>query len=399
MDSMTGYGRGAARRDGREITVELKAVNHRFLDLSFRAPKNLSFLEDAFRSFLNESGVRRGHVDIFINYANHREDAQTVVLDRELLHSFRKAWHDCEDLLDFCKKPDAAEVLSMSGAYSLRQADEDAEAVTALALDVDSHLREVTAPLSGVICFSATFAPLEDMKTLLGGEEEDACFAMPSPFPPEHLLVMQESVNTRYQHREATAGRIAARIQTMIAAHPGKYIVYFPSFAYLKQVEERLGELSHQSQRPDMDEGERRDFLRPYMEGMEPVLSLCVLGGVFAEGIDLPGTALDGVMVVGVGLPQVNLFQETLRDYYETQLGRGFAYAYQIPGMQKVAQAVGRVIRTENDRGVALLMDDRYTQGAYRALCPAHWQVRRGDAKELLEKFCDNRHLSENLRC
>ena len=146
MDSMTGYGRGAARRDGREITVELKAVNHRFLDLSFRAPKNLSFLEDAFRSFLNESGVRRGHVDIFINYANHREDAQTVVLDRELLHSFRKAWHDCEDLLDFCKKPDAAEVLSMSGAYSLRQADEDAEAVTVLALEaareaVDAFLR------------------------------------------------------------------------------------------------------------------------------------------------------------------------------------------------------------------------------------------------------------------
>ena len=146
MDSMTGYGRGAARRDGREITVELKAVNHRFLDLSFRAPKNLSFLEDAFRSFLNESGVRRGHVDIFINYANHREDAQTVVLDRELLHSFRKAWRDCEDLLDFCKKPDAAEVLSMSGAYSLRQADEDAEAVTALALEaareaVDAFLR------------------------------------------------------------------------------------------------------------------------------------------------------------------------------------------------------------------------------------------------------------------
>ena len=259
--------------------------------------------------------------------------------------------------------------------------------VTVLALDVASHLREVTAPLSGVICFSATFAPLEDMKTLLGGEEEDACFAMPSPFPPEHLLVVQESVNTRYQHREATAGRIAARVQSMIAAHPGKYIVYFPSFAYLKQVEERLGELPHQAQRPDMDEGERRDFLRPYMESEEPVLSLCVLGGVFAEGIDLPGTALDGVMVVGVGLPQVNLFQETLRDYYEAQLGRGFAYAYQIPGMQKVAQAVGRVIRTENDRGVALLMDDRYTQGAYRALCPAHWQVRRGDAKELLEKF------------
>ena len=146
MDSMTGYGRGAARRDGREITVEFKAVNHRFLDLAFRAPRNLSFLEDAFRSFLNESGVRRGHVDIFLGYANHREDAQKVVLDRELLHSFRRAWRDCEDLLDFCKEPDAAEVLSMSGACSLRQADEDAEAVTALALEaareaVDAFLR------------------------------------------------------------------------------------------------------------------------------------------------------------------------------------------------------------------------------------------------------------------
>lgn len=112
------------------------------------------------------------------------------------------------------------------------------------------------------------------------------------------------------------------------------------------------------------------------------MLSLCVLGGIFAEGIDLPGDALDGVIIVGVGLPQVNIFQETLRDYYEETLQNGFLYAYMIPGMQKVAQAVGRVIRTETDRGVAILLDDRYQQQGYRQLMPAHWQVRREAALE-----------------
>ena len=146
-----------------------------------------------------------------------------------------------------------------------------------------------------------------------------------------------------------------------------------------------------------MEEEKRGEFLSCFDKpGGETLVGFCVLGGIFSEGIDLKGDRLVGAVIVGVGLPQVNLFQETLRDYYETQMGRGFAYAYQIPGMQKVAQAVGRVIRTENDRGVALLMDDRYTQGAYRALCPAHWQVRRGDAKELLEKFWREERLSRH---
>jgi len=136
-------------------------------------------------------------------------------------------------------------------------------------------------------------------------------------------------------------------------------------------------DLPCQVQRSGMTDEERRDFLAPYRPGGEPTLSLCVLGGIFAEGIDLPGDALDGVVIVGVGLPQVNLFQETLRDYYEETLQNGFLYAYMIPGMQKVAQAVGRVIRTETDRGVAILLDDRYQQSSYRRLLPAHWRVQR----------------------
>ena len=261
-----------------------------------------------------------------------------------------------------------------------------AKTITAFALDVASYFEEVTTMLRGVVCFSATMHPLEEMKTLLGGTEADACFAMPSPFPKENLLIHQLDVNTRYRHREDACPNIAAAIRAMVNAKQGKYIAFFPSFAYLRQVSEQL-DIPHQAQRSGMTDEERRAFLGPYTPEGEPVLSLCVLGGIFAEGIDLPGDALDGVVIVGVGLPQVNLFQETLRAYYERTLGDGFLYAYMLPGMQKVAQAVGRVIRTENDRGVALLLDDRYRQNAYRRLCPEHWVIRRGNAEEEMRQF------------
>ena len=261
-----------------------------------------------------------------------------------------------------------------------------AKTITAFALDAASYFEEVTTMLRGVVCFSATMHPLEEMKTLLGGTEADACFAMPSPFPKENLLIHQLDVNTRYRHREDACPDIAAAIRAMVNAKQGKYIAFFPSFAYLRQVSEQL-DIPHQAQRSGMTDEERRAFLAPYTPEGEPVLSLCVLGGIFAEGIDLPGDALDGVVIVGVGLPQVNLFQETLRAYYERSLGDGFLYAYMLPGMQKVAQAVGRVIRTENDRGVALLLDDRYRQNAYRRLCPEHWVIRRGNAEEEMRQF------------
>ena len=261
-----------------------------------------------------------------------------------------------------------------------------AKTITAFALDVASYFEEVTTMLRGVVCFSATMHPLEEMKTLLGGTEADACFAMPSPFPKENLLIHQLDVNTRYRYREAACPDIAAAIRAMVNAKQGKYIAFFPSFAYLRQVSEQL-DIPHQAQRSGMTDEERRAFLAPYTPEGEPVLSLCVLGGIFAEGIDLPGDALDGVVIVGVGLPQVNLFQETLRAYYERTLGDGFLYAYMLPGMQKVAQAVGRVIRTEMDRGVALLLDDRYRQNMYRRLCPEHWVIRRGNAEEEMRQF------------
>ena len=136
MQSMTGYGRARACRDGREITIELKTVNHRFLDLSFRIPKNLTFLEDPLRSRINASGLRRGHVDVFVTYANTRTDAREVRLDGALLEAFSQALADAQVALKpYGRMMSAGEVLTLSGALSIAQAEEDAEAVTELAAE------------------------------------------------------------------------------------------------------------------------------------------------------------------------------------------------------------------------------------------------------------------------
>lgn len=153
MQSMTGYGRARACRDGREITIELKTVNHRFLDLSFRIPKNLAFLEDPLRSRINASGLRRGHVDVFVTYANTRTDAREVRLDGALLEAFSQALADAQVALKpYGRMMSAAEVLTLSGALSIAQAEEDAEAVTELAAEA----------------FDAALDKLMDMRTQEG---------------------------------------------------------------------------------------------------------------------------------------------------------------------------------------------------------------------------------------
>ena len=134
MQSMTGYGRCRVCEDGRELTLELKAVNHRFLDISFRLPKNLAFLEDALRTRINQSQLRRGHVDVFVTYQNTRTDAREVRIDTALLEAFNNALKAVKKPLDGFRRASAAEVLNLSGALSVAQAEEDTEAVTALAL-------------------------------------------------------------------------------------------------------------------------------------------------------------------------------------------------------------------------------------------------------------------------
>lgn len=236
----------------------------------------------------------------------------------------------------------------------------------------------VTKGLRGSVFFSATLAPLEGMRELLGGTAEDACFALPSPFPTENLAVVRRRLQTRYAYRADTAARVAGCIAEAMEARPGKYIAYFPSYAYLRLVYGHLAELSLPPllvQESEMSEEARTRFMQAFTQGEGATLGLCVLGGLFAEGVDLPGEQLIGAMIVGVGLPTPSLRLKTLQAFYDDRFGDGFLYAWMIPAMQKVAQAGGRIIRTERDRGLLLLLDDRYFHPRYTCLLPPHWRL------------------------
>ena len=241
------------------------------------------------------------------------------------------------------------------------------------------EIARVTRGLRGAVFFSATLTPLPAMKRLLGGEEEDACFALPSPFDPRNLMVVRRRVNTAYDRREGTAAQIAGALCELVAARPGSYIAYFPSYAYLSLVLDCLKKMENLPpllvQRRDMQGDEQTAFLSAFEKEKGPKLGLCVLGGLFSEGIDLPGERLIGAAVIGMGLPVPSARLSAVRACYQRHFGDGFAYACRIPGMHKVLQAAGRVVRSESDRGIVLLLDGRYYDPAYTALLPASWQL------------------------
>ena len=246
-------------------------------------------------------------------------------------------------------------------------------------LDPAPYLAKCTARLAGVVAFSATLAPLRGYARLLGMDEEgDGMLSLSSPFPPSNLKVVGRRVSTRWAHRVGTAAEVAASVAAMVNARVGNYLCMFPSYTYLRAIRELLEPLLPGvcllTQSGGMGEAERAEFLAQFVPGERSILGLVVMGGAFGEGIDLPGERLCGVAVVGIGLPQVGVEREVLRAYYQRVMGDGFAYAYRYPGITRVQQAVGRVIRTARDVGVALLIDDRFFHSEVAALLPGHWQ-------------------------
>lgn len=261
---------------------------------------------------------------------------------------------------------------------SLTQSEGRHKTLTLFCLDPAPYLTAATKKLRGSVFFSATLTPLSAWRDTIGGDGEDGLVSLLSPFPQENLLVLRHPLPTRYRLREQTAPAVAEAILAAVLARPGNYLACFPSYAYLhrvcEEIEARNAPLSLHIQRSRMTEAERTEYLAAFLPRTEgALLGMIVMGGVFGEGVDLPGERLSGVVIVGAALPQICDERELLREYYTQSLGDGFAYAYRIPGMNKVLQAVGRVIRTETDRGVALLIDDRFLSPSYAALMPVWW--------------------------
>ncbi len=227
------------------------------------------------------------------------------------------------------------------------------------------------------VFFSATLTPIAYFTSLLLEEECQKKIALPSPFDAKKAkLLIHRGIDTRYRVREHSLQPICETIYASVSVKQGNYIVFFPSYAYLKQCAALFAQLYPHIrlhiQRNDMNEQERSAFLSLFDKQKDTMICFCVLGGMFSEGIDFKGEKLIGVFVVGVGLPQINEETDLLKQYFDETLQKGYAYAYQYPGMNKVLQACGRLIRSVEDKGVIVLLDNRYATQSYRALFPLH---------------------------
>ena len=255
---------------------------------------------------------------------------------------------------------------------------------------------------ASTILFSATLLPVRYYKTLLSGNQEDYAVYVNSPFPEENrLLMVAEDVSSRYTRRSPSEYRkVADYIRIVTQSRPGNYMVFFPSYQYMGEIEEILEEEPLKAdllvQGQGMGEAEKAEFLEEFeKERSHSLAAFCVMGGVFSEGIDLKEERLIGVIVVGTGLPMVCVEQEVLKGYFDETEEKGFDFSYQYPGMNKVLQAAGRVIRTPGDRGVILLLDDRFLRRDHLELFPREWErfqvVNRGNAARCLEDFWNGR--------
>lgn len=247
-------------------------------------------------------------------------------------------------------------------------------------MDPSRCLGEVMGRVRSTILFSATLLPIRYYKEQLGGEKEDvAVYAQSSFLPEQRKVLIARDATSKYTRRgPAEYQKIADYIDAFVTAKEGNYLIFFPSYAFMDQVVTRMRE--HEGQRllvqnADMREREREEFLQAFEEETtENIVGCCVMGGIFSEGIDLREDRLIGAVIVGTGLPMVCKERELFKNYFEKKKGSGFDYAYLYPGVNKVFQAGGRVIRTAEDKGAILLLDERFVQRQYRKLFPREWE-------------------------
>lgn len=243
------------------------------------------------------------------------------------------------------------------------------------------NLQECLERGKSTIFFSATLLPVNYYKNLLSSKKDNYAVYADSAFREEQrLLFIGRDVSSLYTRR--TLGefhRIALYIQQVLRAKKGNYLIFFPSYRFMEDVYEQFLAVNEQEadcmmQSGNMNEADREEFIQEFSNPRgKSLAAFCVLGGIFSEGIDLKEDLLIGVLIVGTGLPQICNQREILKEYYQEENGQGFDYAYQYPGMNKVLQAAGRVIRTASDRGIIGLLDDRFLRSDYRLLFPREW--------------------------
>lgn len=270
-------------------------------------------------------------------------------------------------------------VAEQAGDETVGIVDHERPAVALQCLDPSSWLGPWIGRLGGFVGLSATLSPPSFHRDLLGLDPERLdVLRVPSPFPPENRrIVVAPRVSTAWRDRAAHAAPTARLLQDLVEAVPGNVACYFPSFEMLRDITGRLSLRDRELlvQEPAMDESRRREHLARLSSGGRPVVLAAVLGGIFAEGVDLPPGALAGVLVAGPALPPVGLERDLLRAYYDERYGQGFRYASLVPGVTRVVQAAGRLIRRPEDRGVIVLLGRRFRWRDVAELLPEDWDL------------------------
>ena len=261
--------------------------------------------------------------------------------------------------------------------------DPGTQSLTLFCVDPSKRLAQTLKGLRSAVFFSATLSPLDYFIDVLGGSPESAKGSYASPFRSDQMAVRVAPLNISFQERGKSMDSVVEAIRRHLRENPGNNLIYCPSLAYLDQLHQKLtaSGITAFAQRSGMAESERESFLSKFTNGTGSV-GLAVMGGIFAEGIDLPGEQLVGVAVIGVGLPGLSIERDLLVMYFDKKERPGFDYAYRFPGMQRVLQAVGRLIRSEDDQGAALLVDQRFLEPRYESLFPSWWRVIPDEVRE-----------------
>lgn len=305
----------------------------------------------------------------FINLCDKQfQKSSRAAIDNDLLNLYFEVYTFLK-LLDFYDEKYITYANNESGDVLLKL----------FCIDPSYLLGEIMAKFKSVILFSATLLPIDYYKHLLCGTE-DMAIKLDSPFDESKALrLIATDVSTRYQDRSGSYSHICHYIKQVVDNHMGNYFIFFPSYKYLIDVYNCFIEIygtpyAFHVQSSNMDEYEREYFLAQFEENPSSThIGFCVLGGIYSEGIDLKYDRLTGVIIIGVGLPQLCLERSLIENYFN-ELGKdGYHYAYTYPGINKVFQATGRLIRTEQDTGIILLIDDRFNNPLYKNLFPTEW--------------------------
>ena len=329
-------------------------------------------------------------------------DELMKVLEEEIFHNQKASDEEAETRLSYLRSfyykiKKFSDILSrFDSSYRMFVFYDGGEIrVRLYCLDTGPVIRERLNKGHGAVLFSATLSPLDYYRSVLGGDRSDEMLEVNSPFDSSQLSVcIMDRISTRYSEREDTLVAVCNAIAAAVSAKRGNYMVFSPSFAYSEALSRifsrKYPKIKVLSQTRDMSAREKREFLDEFKkDSPNYLIGFCVMGGIYSEGVDLAGDSLIGAVIVGIGMPALSYEREATSEYYQEKYEEGKQYAYIYPGMNRVFQAAGRVIRREDDKGVIVLIDDRFDDPIYKKSLPKLWEGVKfiGDAKKLREEL------------